>query len=192
MIIKIKLIDLIYWELKMGNEQSLLDYMARYNYLKNKLNANSGILSPHEMALYKKLEGLIKERLGVGINPEKIFGTPKKEENKYPSLVTLHYKDINELGDKYLNGLYKGGLFVEMEHPLPLGSKIRIRVHLQNERKSVDMIGKVVWTNTSEVKRLGSRIPKGCGFKLENLDKEMETFFKNLTNKDQKEELERL
>jgi len=97
----------------------------------------------------------------------KLFGDRQRKRLKL-DLLLLEPESTKGKTFKSEN-LSEGGVFVEIQPPLPIGEKVRIKIPINSPFDPIEVNGKVVWSQTSGKKpTIGNRIP-GMGVCFENL-----------------------
>jgi len=71
-------------------------------------------------------------------------------------------KDFHKV---YLKNISGGGVYIQNDRPLPIGSHVKIHIHLKEEKRKLELEGRVTWVNPKSTKSL----PSGMGVQFENL-----------------------
>lgn len=66
----------------------------------------------------------------------------------------------------YLTNISEMGIFVRTESPLPIGTSLRLRFHLE-DGETLELEGVVMWVNP--VRAAGDNLNPGMGVRFENL-----------------------
>jgi len=80
--------------------------------------------------------------------------------------LEVEYRSAGAFLVAYSANLSKGGMFVETEEPLPVGTEISMRFAVPGEEESIDVIGVVAWVQAWRT----ARLPRGMGLRFEQLD----------------------
>lgn len=93
--------------------------------------------------------------------------------------VALHlhivYDDLDQLVDSYARDISEGGVFVETEDPLPLGSRIHLKISLvHQELMYIDALGEVVHFTEKN----GAAPAKGMGVRFIEINPESKQFIR--------------
>lgn len=82
--------------------------------------------------------------------------------------LSIEYPDLNRLADAICRDISVGGMFVECQTPLPVGTEIRFDLHLPPPKRGVVRgEGLVVWCRPFEE---GQSRPGGFGVRFVQLD----------------------
>lgn len=147
----------------------LLKKVARFKQLdKKKLNEH---LSEKEEQEWMNL----KNTLG-----QKLFGhasRPNMQERRQHlrvdanSTIAVDFPDAKGFERAFLRNISGGGLYVESDRNIRLGSSVKIQISVGTDNH-LEIEGKVVWVNSAPTDRCAYK--RGFGIKFENLSKENE------------------
>jgi uncharacterized protein (TIGR02266 family) len=89
-------------------------------------------------------------------------------EPRAESEIRIEYRSVDNFVADYALNISKGGLFIQTEHPLPRGTRVRLVFSLPDLPVIFDLSGVVQWIN-----RAGSEEPCGMGIQFLNLDEKI-------------------
>jgi uncharacterized protein (TIGR02266 family) len=64
---------------------------------------------------------------------------------RIPIRVKVEYTQLSDFLDDYASNLSLGGMFLQSDDPLPVGTRFRLRFRVPGESKSVETYGIVRW-----------------------------------------------
>jgi type IV pilus assembly protein PilZ len=74
----------------------------------------------------------------------------KVENRKHPRIdvwIEVTFKSSRELVTSYMRNISKGGVFIQTEEPLDLGTVLALTFQLPGQENLIKIKGKVVWYN---------------------------------------------
>lgn len=97
------------------------------------------------------------------------FPGEKRSHVRFPVRLAVQYgKDDPITYNGFILNMSEGGVYIQTDEPLPVGSEILIRLFIPPQIKLLgELIGKVAWVNTGNFP-----LPKGMGVKFEMTEKE--------------------
>jgi uncharacterized protein (TIGR02266 family) len=93
----------------------------------------------------------------------------ERRHQRVPLAMKIRFKSatISEFIEQYSRDLSKGGIFIRMKSPMPVGTLIKFDFRLQDERSLIQGVGRVVWRREDDS---GDDAPSGMGIKFIKLD----------------------
>lgn len=70
--------------------------------------------------------------------------------SRVPVRVHVEYDDLDDFLDDYTANVSLGGMFVERDDPLHLGTRFRLKLRIPNRSRAVETFGTVRWVVRSE------------------------------------------
>ena len=98
--------------------------------------------------------------------------------------LEVAYKESGSFIKSYMLNVNGGGLFIKTATPLPLDSKVTLRLTLPGDTEAMDLEGIIVWTNPKGGK---NSFPKGMGVKFLNIKSEHAKKINKLVKEHKKE-----
>ncbi len=106
-----------------------------------------------------------------------------------PIELKVEYKKMNTFFSDYTKNISKGGTFIKTERPLPVGTEFLFRLVIPRLEKPVELLGKVVWTNSSEEKCHPEVEDLGMGIRFVYESDEQRRKFESMVEKLMRESL---
>lgn len=98
------------------------------------------------------------------------FPGEKRSSVRFPIRLAVQYGKDNPITyNGFILNMSEGGIYIQTDDPLPVGSEILIRLFIPPQIKLLgEIVGKVAWVNTGNL----TPLPKGMGVKFETTEKE--------------------
>ena len=106
-----------------------------------------------------------------------------------PIELKVEYKKMNTFFSDYTKNISKGGTFIKTEQPLPVGTEFLFRLVIPRLEKPVELLGKVVWTNSHEEKSHPEIEDLGMGIRFVYESDEQRRKFEGMVEKLMRESL---
>lgn len=149
---------------------ALMVWVHNSNDIKRCLEVNCDALLVKPLA-YERLAGIITRLLfsEKSVTPRFLVRLPMR-------CGVLH----QDLADNYTVNLSTGGVFLEAQHVLPVGTPLRVAFTLPDAGTTIACTGEVTWVNKPE-QRCQPLLPSGMGLKFVDLgDREVSAIQKFL------------
>ena len=91
-----------------------------------------------------------------------------EERRRYPRIpveIFIEYEALEQFFKDYVTNISRGGIFIQTETPLPIGTKLYIRFLLPGSQEVIKTEGEVVWRSEEGKQR-------GMGVAFKKLDRE--------------------
>ncbi|MEE2829535.1 MAG: TIGR02266 family protein [Myxococcota bacterium] len=92
-----------------------------------------------------------------------------RRHQRAPLRMQLNYRDAT--GGNFLiehaTNISRGGIFIETEHPLPIGAQLAIQFQAEGSEEPIQVEGEVMWVNAW--KEGGENPNPGMGIRFTNL-----------------------
>ncbi|UCD85957.1 MAG: TIGR02266 family protein [Deltaproteobacteria bacterium] len=105
------------------------------------------------------IEGLLAEK-DVAIEQ-------RRKHPRFESRIKIGFKSVRDFLWEYSEDISKGGLFVKTNNPMPLKSRLQLKLCLPGRHREISVTGEVVYI----VKAGDARKAPGMGIQLVDLDK---------------------
>lgn len=105
------------------------------------------------------------------------FNEEKRSSPRVQHSLHLHlvYDDLDQLVEHYSRDISAGGIFIETDQPLPVGSKIQLRISIVHEDVTyINALGEVMHVIDGKDTKFGA----GMGVKFVEIDPEGQNFLK--------------
>jgi len=119
-----------------------VDIGARFReYVRlDKLRRDTG-LSPAELHRWEALKGFLSSHF----SPDRPKGVPDTRESvRVPTRVKVSFASDHELQRCLMTKLSRGGVFVQTDHPLEIGSRFTLTLHVEAPRREISVPVEVV------------------------------------------------
>ncbi len=94
------------------------------------------------------------------------FGDRRKSQ-RADLVVRVDYQTVDDLFSEFARNINEGGIFIESEHPHPLGTPVKLQFQVPGSDGPIRVSGLVV-----RVSEGSESAPAGMGIEFENLDAE--------------------
>ena len=95
----------------------------------------------------------------------------KRLEKRLPTQLDVRYQSLEGFISDYSMNISQGGLFISTRNPLPLGTRIALKVGFPDAELPLNIEGEVVWVSEYDKKSKSNLIP-GMGIQFRNLDEQ--------------------
>ncbi len=68
-----------------------------------------------------------------------------RKSDRAPVSIRIDYSTVDEFFWDFARNINEGGLFVESNHPLPIGTRVQLKFYLPNRDAPLNSTGEVVW-----------------------------------------------
>ncbi|NOY54313.1 MAG: TIGR02266 family protein, partial [Deltaproteobacteria bacterium] len=72
-------------------------------------------------------------------------GKDQRKSNRVPVSIRIDYSTVDQFFWDFARNINEGGLFVESNHPLPVGTTVQLKFYLPNRDAPLNSTGEVVW-----------------------------------------------
>jgi len=93
-------------------------------------------------------------------------GAERRIHERFDATVKVDYASGETFLFAYLSNISEMGIFVRTESPLPIGTRLRLRFHI-DEADALELDGEVMWINPVRV--AGDNLNPGMGVAFANL-----------------------
>ena len=157
--------------------ENLMKLVEEFRFLEKKKRYRKGALPPKEAKRLRHLKVYLSKKLKLnGVNE----ASERREELRVPvSSLRVKYRSGKTFVRNYIHNLSPGGVFISTPNPLPLDTRVKLHIVLEEKGVEVEVEGKVVWENTEEGKRKDIT-RAGMGIKFTRLDDEAKEIIDNL------------
>lgn len=71
----------------------------------------------------------------------------REDSVRVPTRLRVGFESYGEIRESLMTNVSRGGLFISTQSPLPLGTKIRVQIRIEETGDVVDVPGEVAWHN---------------------------------------------
>jgi type IV pilus assembly protein PilZ len=93
------------------------------------------------------------------------MGEESRKNQRVDTSIDILYAESGEFIKSHTLNISNGGLFLETEYPLPVGSEVALRMTLPGEAEPMEIQGCVVWSNP---RSNNNNFPSGMGIQFRN------------------------
>ena len=105
------------------------------------------------------------------------LGAPREHSRKLICIPVIFYKTgSKDFVIDYTTDLSDGGVLIQTETLLPVGTKLELIFKLPNSIKLIEVSGEVAWVNESQHDQDPDKLIPGMGVKFINLDPESKKY----------------
>ncbi len=90
----------------------------------------------------------------------------RRYQRRLPVRITVEYKEMEDFLTDYTANLSIGGMFIETDEPLGVGTHFRLRFSVPNREAPIDTVAEVRW---AQGKTAGSPMAPGMGVRFQEL-----------------------
>lgn len=145
------------------------EYMA----LERRRESAEGI-SIAEYQRWMQLKGVLNRHFQPGVlQPH----SDRRESVRVPIRLNLGFQSYGEIRETLMSNLSRGGIFIATNAPLPLGSKLRVWIRIEESAQEIDVQGEVT-SHNSGPGLLSEEL--GMGVKFVHMSPEQEKAVDNL------------
>jgi uncharacterized protein (TIGR02266 family) len=121
------------------------DFYAQFRqfvYLDRKRAAEG--LSPSELRRWLKLRRILNQEFSPNTSYER---AERRESVRVPVRLRVSFTDLGELRESLMTNLSRGGVFIATDRPAEIGTRLELRLHIENTGEEIDVPGEVVAQN---------------------------------------------
>ena len=90
-------------------------------------------------------------------------GAKTRGGERHPIVLKVEYQRLETFMADYTTNFSQGGTFIKTVHPLPVGTRCIFRVMLPGIGEELELLGEVMWRNTSHEYQNPSVTDTGMG-----------------------------
>lgn len=128
-------------------------------YLRLDRKRTSDGLSVAELARWSELKEGLNRQFSPGLKKET---SDRRDSVRVPTRLACAFDSLGSFQDALITNLSRGGIFVATTAPLPVGTRLQLRIHIDQTGSELDVAGVVV---TNHVGPTGTREP-GMGIRF--------------------------
>lgn len=72
----------------------------------------------------------------------------REDSVRVPTRLRVGFESYGEIRESLMTNVSRGGLFITTPDPLPLGTKIRVQIRIEEAGDVIDVQGEVAWQNS--------------------------------------------
>ncbi|MCX5868001.1 MAG: TIGR02266 family protein [Proteobacteria bacterium] len=99
------------------------------------------------------------------------FDPDKRLKKRISIQLDVRYQSLEGFISDYSMNISQGGMFISTRNPLPLGTRVALKVGLPDAELPLNIEGEVVWVSEYDKKSKSNLIP-GMGVQFRNLDEQ--------------------
>ena len=101
---------------------------------------------------------------------EELTGNERRRFDRADCTIRVDYGSVDELFSEFTRDINEGGLFIETDSPLELGSRVGLQFTLPESAETFHATGTVMWVRPRVDESTGE--PIGMGVEFDELDAE--------------------
>jgi uncharacterized protein (TIGR02266 family) len=114
----------------------------QFLYLDRKRAAEG--LAPGELRRWLKLKRILNQEFVPGTSLER---ADRRESVRVPARLRVSFRDLGALRSCLMTNLSRGGVFVETDSPLEIGTRLELRIHVEDSGEQIEVPVEVVSMN---------------------------------------------
>jgi uncharacterized protein (TIGR02266 family) len=125
-------------------------------------------LSPEELRRWTELKRRLSRHFTPGVSDEH---ADQRGSLRVPARLAVSFSSLGQLVASLMTNLSRRGVFVETEHPLDIGTRVELRIQIQDTGETIEVPAEVVSQN------LGPGFesePPGMGMRFRDAGPEVE------------------
>ena len=123
----------------------MLDAVSQFReYMRLQRKRESDGLTVMELERWNSLKCSLNRRFQPDVSEP---DADRRESVRLPSRIRLEYESYGELAPCLMTSMSRGGVFVAAPTPLPIGTKLTLRIDIQERDGAVEVPGEVVSHN---------------------------------------------
>jgi type IV pilus assembly protein PilZ len=123
-------------------DSNVIDIFREYMALESRRKQDA--LSVAELARWTKLKRVLNRHFQPGVDD---LHEDRRDSVRVPVSLRVGFESYGQIGESLMTNLSRGGLFVDTDTPLPIGTPIRLRVRIEESDREIELTGEVVSTN---------------------------------------------
>jgi len=101
-------------------------------------------LSPDELERWHALKRSLGKKFSPGLTDHR---ADERASVRVPTRLQVTFRDVGELRKSLLTNLSRGGLFVATDRPAEIGTRLELRIHVENPDRLIVVPAEVVSQN---------------------------------------------
>ena len=114
----------------------------QFLYLDRKRAAEG--LSPSELRRWLKLKRILNQKFSPNTSYER---AERRESVRVPVRLRVSFTNLGELGASLMTNLSRGGVFIATDQPAEIGTRLELRLHIEDTGEEINVPGEVVSQN---------------------------------------------
>ena len=94
-------------------------------------------------------------------------GAERREHQRFDTAIAVDYASGDTFLFAYLQNISEMGIFIRTDHPAKVGTRLRLRFHVDAEENPLTLDGVVTWINP--LRASGDNLNPGMGVKFNEL-----------------------
>jgi len=145
--------------------QDIAGKFREYMHLERKQGSDG--LSVSELQRWTELKDLLNHHFHPGLTKEK---ARQRNSVRLPTRLNVSFGSAGEMSSSLLTNVSRGGIFVSTESLLPIGSRLQLRLRVEDPLYEVDTQGEVVSHDVAA----GAAAQPGMGIRFVNLSEDQQ------------------
>lgn len=94
-------------------------------------------------------------------------GAERREHQRFDTSIAVDYASGETFLFAYLQNISEMGIFIRTDHPSTVGTRLRLRFHVEAEEEPLTLDGEVTWINP--LRATGDNLNPGMGVRFRDL-----------------------
>lgn len=144
-----------------------------YVYLQQK-HRDTGALSVAEFQRFEALKRELSRHFQPGVKDEHANA---RESVRVPIRIKVGFASYGEMSESLMTNLSRAGIFISASTPLPIGTRLQLRIHVEEAEQELEVQGEVVSQNVGPGMDPRER---GMGVRFRDLEPEQQALIDRL------------
>jgi Tfp pilus assembly protein PilZ len=163
-------------EMRTDHRQSKDSLAIFREYMTLERRRESG-LSPADLRRWLELRNRLESVFG---NLEPPGGRQRRATPRVPTCLEVGFENLRQLGSVLISNMSRGGIFVAMDEPPPIGTELKLRIRVASPAREIVLCGEVASLHVGPGFEVGKR---GMGIRFKNLSADEQAMVDELYEK---------
>jgi type IV pilus assembly protein PilZ len=118
--------------------------LREYMSLERQRTSDEGI-GIDEYQRWSQLKRMLNSHFQPGVQDSH---ADRRESVRVPARLRVGFDSLGEMRESLMTNVSRGGLFISTPHPLPIGVRLSLRVHIEETGEVIDLSGEVASLNS--------------------------------------------
>ncbi len=115
-----------------------------HRYMSLESRRKSSSLSVVELEEWSELKEILNTHFQPGVSKEH---AAQRDSIRVPTHLNVSFESYGEIREVLMTNLSRGGIFVASDRPLPIGTKVRVKIRVEESGNVINVPGEVVSQN---------------------------------------------
>ncbi len=113
-------------------------------YMRLESRRKSSSLSVVELEEWSELKEILNTHFQPGVSKEH---AAQRDSVRVPTRLNVSFESYGEIREVLMTNLSRGGIFVASDRPLPIGTKVQVKIRIEESGNVINVSGEVVSQN---------------------------------------------